>query len=1181
MPDSGTLVIPRRCTIVIDGKDQKDVPPELPSPPKDDKREGMTGFQTAMMVYQKTGHPDALQYLKTCMEWFAQGKAGPWDHYWGPALMDPLELCSNFELVDPATLEKIDNLLFDITIAGADYSLRLGPHSGQYGGRHQTYGTYGFFRSYRYLLRGAPNDAARQALEPLLAGSRAYLDSLLEGYRDDQEERESFHSASVFVRYAAGEGRFDWWTRGMGRLAAVRPLFFRDNLGFFCGSGGSWWSSSELRAPITEHDAIAAETFFGRDEGLASFNYRAGLSWTLQLPRFPPPPGIRHGAPESLFGARTLPMNPPHAQRLAARRGGDVNESLDSTRWFEKLVFRNGFSPQDQYLVVQGVNRASDANAIIRYTDRGHIFLMQTQQSQNHFFRNGVYVSRGVDEEASAPVAELGSIANYPEVSLAASRLRHHQGMDWQRNIIWRRGQYFVVLDVCRAEEAGKYAISCVWRSPNRGKLAGNTWSVRQGEDDFVLRSGTPAALSLDAISHRPLTDFTGTPGFMLRQDHSGTKERGGTTVFQNLFFTKHQSDERDFDIRSLGEHAVVVKSSAGDQASDRQELAVIGVGPWSDGPLAVDADLFYIADNGVYLAGGKRRASFNGAPIQSGNAELTEFLKRQWNRAAASTAATSATPAATTRTTPVAQVEPLWSSHVDFIRPARIDTLSVTSNKPFVRGSPDDLLDGQMPMYFNLNTGWAKQTQLTFDLGETQPVAEIDLRFEGEQKSADGVRIELSNDRFQRDKRPLEYTPKVVDLYEAPWWAYGFRLFRGATAPVNQDARYVRMTMSSASTGAEVIFRRAGTRHARPRSLEAVDLDQDGTQEVVAASDLEEVAVFSASGKRLWSHRLEGWISGVLCADMENDGRKEVIVSTFDWNVYVFAHDGTLRWRFHDDIHSSGAGSVALWKRDAQGRAQIVAAGYTNVMLLTHDGKKIDFPDLGGVRMGPQLPRGVDLDDDGVDDSVIHGFWNNRLFILSGKSIAEAGAVSVPAGPAFEVRLVEQAAGVARVLCVTAGGAVMTKITSPKIRPGPPAEDSSGMGRKPTTAPVTPSFDVEWKHVLGPMTACAVRSNAADLRIALGKRDGHLLLLNHQGKVLRHESAGGSVRDMAWESDDESALLAVAMEHGVEVFDSALRRQASFSVPDCGAVTWMKIDGRRSLVTMTDHGQVQAFSFK
>ncbi len=301
LPDGPLLRLPRWCTVVINGKDQATQKPDLPTFPPADNLQAQVLFEHAMMLYQRTGSTAVLDYLRSCMQWVSRGDIDP-NHYWRVALIDPVEVCSNFDLVDGPTLERIDNVLLNGVIKGRDESLVLGARKGNYGNRHQTFGTYGFFRTYRYLLCGNPNPAARAMLEPLLKGSCAYLDSLLSSYRDsDWEDPASFNSGAIFVRYAAGEGHFEWWTSGLGRLAALRALFTRDNLGYFCGSGNSWWAAADLRGSIEERNVIAAAAFFCHDPELASFGYRGGYSWTVQNAHWAPPPDLVPRQPESLL----------------------------------------------------------------------------------------------------------------------------------------------------------------------------------------------------------------------------------------------------------------------------------------------------------------------------------------------------------------------------------------------------------------------------------------------------------------------------------------------------------------------------------------------------------------------------------------------------------------------------------------------------------------------------------------------------------------------------------------------------------------------------------------------------------------------------------------------------------------------------------------------------------------
>ena len=1175
LPDGPTLTLPRWCTVVIDGKEQADAEVRTYMDPAD-SRPAQLDFVWAMMAYQRTGSGKLLEYLKRWMEWHSENPPNK-GHYYRTAWIDPLEICSNFELVDSAALSKIDGMLFTSLIEGRDYSHVLGRRHGNYGNRHQTYGTYGFFRGYRYLLRGVPNEAARKVLEPLEKGTHEYLDSLLDGYREDAEDRESFHSEGIFVRFASGEGRFDWWTRGQGRLAALRALFCQDNLGYFCGSGGGWWSAAELRGSISYQNVVAAAAFFDRDSELASFGYKCGFCWTVQVPDWPMPAGFESRPPLSLLGAQVLPVSRPHWD---APHKHPAVADLSYEQCFEKLAFRDGFERNDQYLILQGLDSGSDANAIISYTDRGHIFLMQNQKAQNYFYRNGVYVSRGLDKKSAPPLAELVAASNTPQVSLTATALRDYHGVNWRRNIIYRRGTYFVVIDVCRAEEDGQYGMACVWRCPNAGRLDGKTWTVRSGLDDFVLRSADESRVRLELIKDRPLGDWHEAAGYTVVQDRSGAKSVGDVTSFQNLFYTTGPGDEQEFQVRSVGDMAVLVKGRRKIKDKPAEgELALIGAGPVTVGGVKIEAEVFYLSRAGIHLTD-DGVVTLDGQPVKADIA-LERVLQGLWDDASIATASDAASDVA------VAAAEPIWRNEVAFIRPEPISSVSVTSNKPFTGGTPDDLIDGRHPMYFNLVTKWNADTTLTFDLGAEEELAEIDLRFNlsgvGEKRAADGVTVELSNDNFQQDCRQVEVAVEARDQYELPWSAYDFLLVGGSTIPVNQRARHVRLGLGAARYGAEVIFRRGGTQHARPRWLQVADLDGDGTSEIVATTDLEQICVFSADGKRLWSAMLEGWVSSVLLEDLETDGTLEVIASTFDSNIYAFDATGKQRWRWHRDIGLSEFGGAGLWKRDADGRAQVFGASYIGLVSVDADGKMVAAPDVGGVRMDAVLPVGVDMTGDGVDDQVEHGYFTNNVFVLDGSAMQQAKSIGVPAGPALGLRLIEQKEGVTKVLCVTTGGVTMVHVTEPRIKAGGPVVDASGGEKQASVTAVSPEVEAPWSYAIGPVNAFALigqEGNATPL-IAIGKRDGMLMLLDADGRLTGHTVMAGDIRGLAAVGKGDSARLAVATARGIHILNTALATQTVFDMADCGAVAWLADNGRATVIGMSDHGQLAAFEVK
>ena len=358
-------------------------------------------------------------------------------------------------------------------------------------------------------------------------------------------------------------------------------------------------------------------------------------------------------------------------------------------------------------------------------------------------------------------------------------------------------------------------------------------------------------------------------------------------------------------------------------------------------------------------------------------------------------------------------------------------------------------------------------------------------------------------------------------------------------------------------------------------------DLDGDGKSEIVAATDLEELSVFAADGERLWSKTLAGWITRVLPADLDGDGPKELIVSTFAHHLYVFEADGTQRWEWSRESGSTEFGSVGLWKRNAEGTAQVLGPAYISFVTLDPAGTPVTpMPDVGGVRMDALLTEGVDLTGDGIDDQVAHGYYTSNVFVLDGQALLQCKSIGVPTGPALGLELISRDKGVARVLCVTSGGVSLTRITEPDIEQAEAVADASGLGRKESISKASPQTEHDWSYAIGPINAYAIveQGNGAPPLIAVGKRDGTLMVLNVRGNVRRRSAMPGDIRGLAAIGQGPAAKLAVATDQGIHVLDAQLKPQAGYTLPGCGAVAWLVDDGPPAVIGMTDGGAVAAF---
>jgi len=194
-----------------------------------------------------------------------------------------------------------------------------------------------------------------------------------------------------------------------------------------------------------------------------------------------------------------------------------------------------------------------------------------------------------------------------------------------------------------------------------------------------------------------------------------------------------------------------------------------------------------------------------------------------------------------------------------------------------------------------------------------------------------------------------------------------------------------------------------------------------------------------------------------------------------------------------------------------------------------------------------------------------------------------QAKSIGVPAGPALGLRLIDQKNGVTKVLCVTTGGVTMVHVTEPRIKAGGPVVDASGGEKQSSVTNVSPEVEAQWSYAIGPVNAFALIEQEGDAAplIAVGKRDGMLMLLDADGNLSRHTVMPGDVRSLAALGKSEAARLAVATAHGIHILDAALTTLTVYGMTDCGAVAWLADKSPATVIGMSDHGRLAAFELK
>lgn len=188
------------------------------------------------------------------------------------------------------------------------------------------------------------------------------------------------------------------------------------------------------------------------------------------------------------------------------------------------------------------------------------------------------------------------------------------------------------------------------------------------------------------------------------------------------------------------------------------------------------------------------------------------------------------------------------------------------------------------------------------------------------------------------------------------------------------------------------------------------VDLDQNGTREIVVALSDSKLYVYEANGalRAGWpvslgdapdiygSHVID---SAPVVADIDGDGQREIVVGSYDHNVYVYRANGQLVWKYEtrDVIMSTAAvGDVAP---GSPGLEIVIGSGDRFVYLLSSSGQLLWKRATGWiVRSSPLL---VDIDGDGALEIVIGSddkkvwAWRNTGDRLTGWPQSTGAAVS------------------------------------------------------------------------------------------------------------------------------------------------------------------------------------------
>ncbi len=522
---------------------------------------------------------------------------------------------------------------------------------------------------------------------------------------------------------------------------------------------------------------------------------------------------------------------------------------LAGRRYFDKISFRGGFDPQDEYLLLDGTSTFAhgheDGNTVTRLTWKDRIWLFDLHYikagPQEH---NGVSVVRNGTQDAPPPLNELECAADFDTAGLTLTTARDYNGADWQRHIFWRKGRYFLFLDCIRAGEAGHYRLENRWRTRGEANLSGNVLSVRQGDADFFIRSADTAGRALITVPDEYNGDWNYPYGpdativCLARKDL--TMPANANWIFANLMYAAETAAERDKELFKAGENLYMV--------SDAGEREFIGLDPGvlEKAGILTDCAIFTQTSDRLFLFGASR-AAWDGGRI---SAPARFSLEIDWPHRTAAVI--------------VPEEGDFTFAGVEIRGSAKAPPAGMTSLR-LQPGKYELTLTQGMPSFRPLDSrsvGTAGSV-----MPESKGIKAVDFGMETESR--------IDNE-----------TAVSAVASDGGGVVCGTR--KGAVFRVDGGKKTALFELPG---GREVL------------AVRTADLNRDGSQEIISSDNDENIFCHDSAGALLWQLKTEKYfgrdanVVDIWVDDIDGTGNPTILAATNGWKLYAIRPDGTVRW--------------------------------------------------------------------------------------------------------------------------------------------------------------------------------------------------------------------------------------------------------------------------------------------
>ncbi|MBI3946607.1 MAG: VCBS repeat-containing protein [Armatimonadetes bacterium] len=794
-----------------------------------------------------------------------------------------------------------------------------------------------------YFSRSYPELELSQRL--LTNMDRFYSPDMVNWKPPEDSPAYAYTTAGRSFKWALHRPDRHYMESGLLRKLADYYMLVTNNLGKAAGFG-DYDSVRHTPQPMAIH--VAADWFYRDGRYLWWYEHVAKQTTTPSGHPFwngrnqgplawLPPEVLPRKRPDDLLGIVRAPLDDwIYRRRDVANylgRSYEETHQFPIEECYDKVSFRAGFEPEDQYLLMSGFgwgyHSHPHANAIINYTDQRQTMLFDdgynVAQPSEH---NTVIVLKDGMTAGSPELAQVRAQADFPSTGMLVSRLNDYSSMDWDRSVIWSKSRYFLVIDDLKAREPARYTLQCIWRALGKADLGGRRWVSENPPGRFNLIACSDAALKQKpATGERDDPPFATDKARRLVQSVSREMNPGDRYQFANLFYsTLDTGTVQRVDAYRVGNTTTCL-------VEDDGKLALAGVrGSDAIPGLAIEGAAYHLQGDTLTVAGATRVAV--GGPLFSSDVPVSLQANLRTGEATVQVGKAAQVTFAAAQGEKTQRLE--YGSHTVQLRPVPAGSLQGIAREvqtALVRARAL-VAPTEKP---RVGAGEGLRERWSYQVG-------------GVERQAGGAR---------------SWHPNVVRAADINGDGMNELLVAGADNAVhaiNADGRRL-------------------WRHPLPDLIHDLSVTGDRRQILVGCND-STVYSLKPDGSINWSvvpepkdvpglgERIQGQPVVVFASDINGDGRTEVIVGVNRMCLYAYDDSGKLLWDAQPRAGAITCGTA--FDLDGDGRQELVIGNsYDSACIHSADGAVIGR--AGGTgHAGPIAVACADVDGDGQAEIMV-----------------------------------------------------------------------------------------------------------------------------------------------------------------------------------------------------------------